>query len=158
MFLTGTAAEITPVREIDHRKIGRGEAGPVTRRLQESFFSVVKGNDAKHDALAELSVNKLVLGCAVLVGASFGCKKNKVTECDEFVKTVEKIAKCDKVDASARTQMESSAKQIKDALKIIEDAGNDAPADMLETLRGTCKSQEKTVIDEYTKVAPDCLK
>ena len=33
VFLTGTAAEITPVREIDHRKIGRGEAGPVTRRL-----------------------------------------------------------------------------------------------------------------------------
>ncbi|MBA3538480.1 MAG: branched-chain amino acid transaminase [Deltaproteobacteria bacterium] len=49
VFLTGTAAEITPVRDIDHRKIGRGEAGPVTRRLQESFFSVVKGNDVKHD-------------------------------------------------------------------------------------------------------------
>jgi branched-chain amino acid aminotransferase len=49
VFLTGTAAEITPVREIDHRKTGRGEAGPITRRLQESFFSVVKGNDSKHD-------------------------------------------------------------------------------------------------------------
>ena len=49
VFLTGTSAEITPVRDIDHRKIGRGEAGPLTRRLQESFFSVVKGNDAKHD-------------------------------------------------------------------------------------------------------------
>lgn len=49
VFLTGTAAEITPVRDIDHRKIGRGEAGPVTRRLQEAFFSIVKGNDAKHD-------------------------------------------------------------------------------------------------------------
>jgi branched-chain amino acid aminotransferase len=49
VFLTGTAAEVTPVRDIDHRKIGRGEAGPVTRRLQESFFSVVKGNDTKHD-------------------------------------------------------------------------------------------------------------
>ena len=49
VFLTGTAAEITPVREIDHRKIGRGEAGPVTRRLQEAYFSVVKGNDTKHD-------------------------------------------------------------------------------------------------------------
>jgi len=50
VFLTGTAAEITPVREIDHRKIGAGVGGPVTRRLQESFFSVVKGSDAKHDA------------------------------------------------------------------------------------------------------------
>src|SRR5262245_19601611 len=49
VFLTGTAAEITPVRDIDHRKVGRGEAGPVTRRLQESLFSVVKGSDAKHD-------------------------------------------------------------------------------------------------------------
>jgi branched-chain amino acid aminotransferase len=49
VFLTGTAAEITPVRDIDHRKIGRGEAGPVTRRIQESFFSVVKGSDTKHD-------------------------------------------------------------------------------------------------------------
>jgi branched-chain amino acid aminotransferase len=37
------------VRDIDHRKIGRGEGGPVTRRLQEAFFSIVKGNDGKHD-------------------------------------------------------------------------------------------------------------
>jgi branched-chain amino acid aminotransferase len=50
VFLTGTAAEITPVREIDHRKIGRGEAGPITRGLQETFFSVVKGSDSKHEA------------------------------------------------------------------------------------------------------------
>lgn len=50
VFLTGTAAEITPVREIDHRKVGRGEGGPITRRLQEAFFSVVKGNDTKHDS------------------------------------------------------------------------------------------------------------
>jgi branched-chain amino acid aminotransferase len=50
VFLTGTAAEITPVREIDHRRIGRGESGPTTRRVQERFFAVVKGNDAKHDA------------------------------------------------------------------------------------------------------------
>jgi branched-chain amino acid aminotransferase len=49
VFLTGTAAEITPVREIDHRKVGRGEAGPVTRGVQESFFSIVKGSDSKHD-------------------------------------------------------------------------------------------------------------
>ena len=49
VFLTGTAAEITPVRDIDHRKIGRGESGPVTRRMQESYFSIVKGSDTKHD-------------------------------------------------------------------------------------------------------------
>jgi branched-chain amino acid aminotransferase len=48
VFLTGTAAEITPVREIDHRRIGGGE-WPVTRAVQEQFFQIVKGADAKHD-------------------------------------------------------------------------------------------------------------
>jgi branched-chain amino acid aminotransferase len=43
VFFTGTAAELTPVREVDDRKIGAGEAGPVTRRLQELFFEAVKG-------------------------------------------------------------------------------------------------------------------
>ncbi len=48
VFLTGTAAEITPVREIDTRKVGKGE-WPITKGLQESFFAVVKGGDTKHD-------------------------------------------------------------------------------------------------------------
>jgi len=43
VFLTGTAAEITPVREVDDRRIGPGEPGPVTRRLQDAFFDTVKG-------------------------------------------------------------------------------------------------------------------
>lgn len=49
IFLTGTAAEITPVRDVDHRKIGRGEAGPITRQVQETFFGIVKGSDTKHE-------------------------------------------------------------------------------------------------------------
>jgi branched-chain amino acid aminotransferase len=43
VFLTGTAAELTPVREIDDRRIGDGTPGTITRRVQESFFSEVKG-------------------------------------------------------------------------------------------------------------------
>lgn len=43
VFLTGTAAEITPVREVDRRTIGAGAAGPVTRALQKAFFDVVRG-------------------------------------------------------------------------------------------------------------------
>lgn len=42
-FFTGTAAEITPVREVDRRTIGKGEPGPVTKKLQEIFFQAVKG-------------------------------------------------------------------------------------------------------------------
>ena len=48
-FLTGTAAEVTPIREIDHRQVGSGQRGPVTRRLQEAFFDVVTGRDRKYE-------------------------------------------------------------------------------------------------------------
>jgi branched-chain amino acid aminotransferase len=46
MFLTGTAAEVTPVREIDERVIG--EPGPLTKTIQEKYFSIVKGEDEKY--------------------------------------------------------------------------------------------------------------
>ncbi len=50
VFLTGTAAEITPVREIDDRMIGEGVPGPITKRLQARYFDVVKGSDTSHPA------------------------------------------------------------------------------------------------------------
>jgi branched-chain amino acid aminotransferase len=46
VFFTGTAAEVTPVREIDNRTVGDGTAGPITKRLQARFFDVVR--DASH--------------------------------------------------------------------------------------------------------------
>ncbi len=48
VFFTGTAAEITPVREVDNRKIGPGTVGPITKRLQQRYFDVVKGSDTSH--------------------------------------------------------------------------------------------------------------
>jgi branched-chain amino acid aminotransferase len=50
VFLTGTAAEVTPIRELDHRTIGSGSRGPVAKVLQEAFFDVVAGRDAKYDS------------------------------------------------------------------------------------------------------------
>jgi branched-chain amino acid aminotransferase len=47
-FFTGTAAEVTPIRELDGRSIGAGRAGPVTKALQQAFFDVVTGKDRKH--------------------------------------------------------------------------------------------------------------
>jgi len=47
-FLTGTAAHITPVAEIDHRKIGTGEVGEITRKLQEIYSDVIRGNQPKY--------------------------------------------------------------------------------------------------------------
>ena len=49
VFLTGTAAEVTPVREIDHRTVGAGRRGPVAKALQEAFFDIVAGRDAKYE-------------------------------------------------------------------------------------------------------------
>jgi len=42
-FFTGTAAEVTPIRELDNRVIGEGKRGPVTTKLQQRFFDVVNG-------------------------------------------------------------------------------------------------------------------
>jgi branched-chain amino acid aminotransferase len=47
-FFTGTAAEITPIREVDNRPIGDGVVGPITKKLQAKFFDVVRGSDESH--------------------------------------------------------------------------------------------------------------
>ena len=47
-FFTGTAAEVTPIRELDRRVIGGGSRGPITERLQAAFFDIVNGKNAKY--------------------------------------------------------------------------------------------------------------
>jgi branched-chain amino acid aminotransferase len=47
-FFTGTAAEISPIREVDHRQIGDGHPGPLTRNIQKLFFAAVKGQDPRY--------------------------------------------------------------------------------------------------------------
>jgi branched-chain amino acid aminotransferase len=47
-FFTGTAAEVTPIREVDGRAIGSGERGPITAKLQKAFFDCVNGKSAAH--------------------------------------------------------------------------------------------------------------
>ena len=51
-FFTGTAAEVTPIRELDNRAIGSGRRGPVTEKLQKAFFDVVQGRSEKYRELA----------------------------------------------------------------------------------------------------------
>ncbi|MGQ5523822.1 branched-chain amino acid transaminase [Chitinimonas sp. PSY-7] len=47
-FFTGTAAEVTPIRELDNRTIGDGKRGPMTTALQSAYFAAVKGESALH--------------------------------------------------------------------------------------------------------------
>ena len=47
-FFTGTAAEVTPIREVDRRAIGNGSRGPITEQLQKAYFDVVHGRSPAH--------------------------------------------------------------------------------------------------------------
>jgi branched-chain amino acid aminotransferase len=47
-FFTGTAAEVTPIRELDDRPIGEGSRGPITEKLQSLFFDIVAGRNSKY--------------------------------------------------------------------------------------------------------------
>ncbi len=49
VFLTGTAAEVTPVREVDGRRIGKGQRGPLTAEIQAAYFDIVYGRNARYE-------------------------------------------------------------------------------------------------------------
>jgi branched-chain amino acid aminotransferase len=49
-FFTGTAAEVTPIREVDGKPIGGGKRGPITERLQRIFFNAVRGKEPKYES------------------------------------------------------------------------------------------------------------
>ena len=48
VFFTGTAAEVTPIRELDRIEIGRGARGPITEKIQSAFFDIVNGRNPKY--------------------------------------------------------------------------------------------------------------
>lgn len=50
VFMTGTAAEVTPVREIDGRVIGRGEPGPISREMQRQYAAITRGQVPAYEA------------------------------------------------------------------------------------------------------------
>ena len=47
-FMTGTAAHVTPVVEVDHRPVGTGKPGPITRQLMQLYFDVIRGKNPKY--------------------------------------------------------------------------------------------------------------
>jgi branched-chain amino acid aminotransferase len=49
LFFTGTAVEVTPIRELDDRVLGDGSPGPVTRRIQRTFFDIVRGEMPRYE-------------------------------------------------------------------------------------------------------------
>ena len=53
VFFTGTAAEISPLRSVDRIKVGKGTRGPITKALQEEFFAILNGAQARPPQLAD---------------------------------------------------------------------------------------------------------
>ncbi len=58
VFFTGTAAEITPIRSIDHYTVGSGVRGPITTALQEAFFTVIRDGEDPHGWLTFVPVEE----------------------------------------------------------------------------------------------------
>jgi branched-chain amino acid aminotransferase len=56
VFFCGTAVEVTPIRSVDHIQVGKGVAGPITRKLQEEFFAITSGSKPdKHNWLTPVN-------------------------------------------------------------------------------------------------------
>jgi branched-chain amino acid aminotransferase len=56
VFFVGTAVEVTPIRSVDHIQVGKGVAGPITRKLQEEFFAITSGNKSdRHNWLTPVN-------------------------------------------------------------------------------------------------------
>lgn len=58
LFFTGTAAEVTPIRSVDHYTVGEGGRGPITKDLQDAFFDIVHGGNDPHDWLTFVDVGE----------------------------------------------------------------------------------------------------
>jgi branched-chain amino acid aminotransferase len=54
LFFTGTAAEVTPIREVDRRAVGDGRPGPITKAIQTRFLDIVRGKDRKYASWLDL--------------------------------------------------------------------------------------------------------
>lgn len=64
VFFTGTAAEITPIRSVDHYEVGEGTRGPITEELQDAFFDIVKKGNDPHGWLTPVNVESGTNGTA----------------------------------------------------------------------------------------------
>ncbi|MES3628836.1 MAG: branched-chain-amino-acid transaminase, partial [Longimonas sp.] len=60
LFFTGTAAEVTPIRSVDHYTVGSGSRGPITKELQDAFFDIVEGGNDPHDWLTFVDIPESV--------------------------------------------------------------------------------------------------
>jgi hypothetical protein len=85
-----------------------------------------------------------------------GCSKKSIAECDAYMAHIEKIASCPKLPAGSQDTLKRLVKEMRD--KLGQADLDNAPDDLIEMLRKTCISTDKTLVDEYNKMLPECLK
>jgi branched-chain amino acid aminotransferase len=61
-FFTGTAAEVTPIRELDRVELGSGQRGPITEKIQSAFFDIVNGRNPEVRRMADQGLNAMATG------------------------------------------------------------------------------------------------
>jgi len=99
-----------------------------------------------------------VIRLALLLAALASCGKERISECDALLATIETIAACEKLPAEAREAVKAKAKVIRAALDQIEERSDRAPQSQVDAITANCRDHLKTIREQYAKVAPECLK
>ena len=100
-------------------------------------------------------MKRALLIALVLAGCS---KSTRVKQCDELLAVGEKIQNCETIPESSRGSIKTSMDSMRNALKMLEDVGDQAPKSQLEQLGQTCQRQLDKIREVYEKTAPECLK
>jgi hypothetical protein len=85
-----------------------------------------------------------------------GCKSKSIAECDTYLAHAEKIASCAKIPETTRGTLKTVVKEMRDRLGQAD--LDNAPDELIDMLRKTCASTDKTLVDQYNKLLPECLK
>lgn len=96
----------------------------------------------------------VVVGILVLAG----CSTRRIVECDVYLTTIDRLSRCSELPEQARGQLAASAREMRDALTLLDDAGGaGGPAEQVGAIRETCRSQNRVIVAEYAKRMPACL-
>ena len=89
------------------------------------------------------------------------CSKPKhLAECDHFQATIDKIAKCSSLPPTGKDEIQKAANQLKSLFDTLDQAGgiDSAPTELQDSLRDTCRAQDRSIAELYQKVVPDCFR
>jgi hypothetical protein len=94
---------------------------------------------------------RTLVAFTLLLGA--GCSK-RIAECEAYVATFDKLVQCEALPESGRERLRELAAEMRAELKRAENASDDAR----DSLADSCRRFNETIVEQYRKTLPDCLK